>query len=271
MFTFVFLACLNIFSQNLFLLNLNISTYQYKLEIEKTIPEIENFSDEFPHFSFENLLISSNNFTESDIREIEEEEEFDELKDLYSLVEPEPINLGGDGLVTIIRKETGERITVRYRNKDDSYNEEALQKINHIMRCSLTQEERKVPIKLIELIDRISDKFGRKPIILLSGYRTKPLNDITPGAAKKSLHLIAWAMDIRINGVSMRKVKDFARSLKVGGVGYYPRYNYIHLDIGKVRYWEKYQYSKKVKYAKKTKNKKILSSQNSKNDNPKKR
>ncbi|MCX7647569.1 MAG: DUF882 domain-containing protein, partial [Elusimicrobiales bacterium] len=144
-------------------------------------------------------------------------------------------------------------VTAFYRNKDGSYNEEELNKINHIMRCSLDDLEVKIPKKLIELLDAVEDKYSRKNgLVLLSGYRTKPLNDITPGAAKNSLHMLGWAADIKIEGVSSRKIRDFARRLKVGGVGYYPRYGFVHLDIGKVRYWEKYQYSKKKRnYAQK--------------------
>ncbi len=249
-------------SQNLFLFSIKLPTDTLKMNKPNNLEiNIENFNDfeEYPSFSFEDLLISTSslsNLKESDIIQIEEEDEEQTLKDLYSVVEPQPVNLGGDGVLTIIRKDNGEKITVRYRNKDGSYNEEALEKINKIARCSLTGEVRRVPVKLVELIDRISDRFGKRAVILLSGYRTKPLNDITPGAAKKSMHLIAWAMDIKIEGVSLKRVKDFARSLKIGGVGYYPRYGFIHVDIGKVRYWEKYQYSKKIKYAKKPHKKK---------------
>ncbi|MCX7642161.1 MAG: DUF882 domain-containing protein [Elusimicrobiales bacterium] len=258
------LSLLVLSAQNIFLLNVNISTTQSKL-FQNDLIDI-NINNSISNFSFEDLIISSNNLTEHEIREIEEEEEIDSLNVIYSLIEPQPVNLGGDGLITIIRKETGESITVRYRNEDGSYNDEALVKINHIARCSLTGEERKIPVKLMEVIDKISDKFGKKQIILLSGYRTKPLNDITPGAAKRSLHLIGWAMDIKINGVPTRKIKDYAKSLKFGGVGYYPAYGFIHIDIGKVRYWQKYQYRKKTKYAKKiSKNKIYITNKVSKN------
>lgn len=265
---FIFCVTNIIFGQNFFLLSINLSTTQYIYDFDTDLNKISlNISQDIPHFSFDNLLISTISVTEREIGEIEDEEELDGLKELYSLVEPPPENLGGDGLITIIRKETGERITVRYRNKDGSYNEDALKKINRISRCSLTSEERKIPIKLIEVIDRISDRFGKRPVILLSGYRTKPLNDITPGAAKKSLHLIGWAMDIRIDGISSKRVRDFARAKMFGGVGYYPRYGFVHIDIGKVRYWERYQYRKKTRYAYKNSKGILLSKRKSLNSN----
>ncbi|MGC8867827.1 MAG: YcbK family protein [Elusimicrobiales bacterium] len=247
LFLFFFLSYSS--SQNFFLLSVKIPTDAVKLKELNPDVDIPNSFESF-EFSFENLIVSTSSIKESDIAELEEEDEEAQLKELYLLKEPKPVNLGGDGLLTIIRKDNGEVITVRYRNEDGSYNEDALERINRIARCSLTGEVKKIPIKLIELIDRISDRFGKRAVILLSGYRSKPLNDITPGAAKKSMHLIGWAMDIRIDGVSSRRVKDFARSLKLGGVGYYPRYGFVHVDIGKVRYWEKYQYRKKIRYAK---------------------
>lgn len=249
------------YSQNFFLVSVKLPTDTVKIFefSEEYIPlvDIKDFDKEFK-FSFDNILFSTSAVRESDIIEMEEESGDDELKDLYSLVEPTAVNMGGDGLITIIRKDTGEKITVRYRNKDGSYNQRELEKVYYISRCSLSGEVRRIPEKLVELIDRISDRFGKKPIVLLSGYRTKPLNDITPGAAKKSLHLIGWAMDIRIDGVSSRTLSRYVRSLKSGGVGYYPRYGFVHVDIGKIRYWERYQYRKKPKYAKKKSTKKIF-------------
>ncbi|MCX7905811.1 MAG: DUF882 domain-containing protein [Elusimicrobiales bacterium] len=251
-----FLTNINFWGQNLFIASLNISTASQKIFIDNLIDIDFDFKNNISGFSFEDLLISTNIISEYDIREIEEDDETDFLKEIYSLVEPQPINLGGDGILTILRKDTGEKITVKYRNKDDSYNEDALKQINYLARCSLTGEERKIPVKLIEIIDKISDRFGKRTVILLSGYRTKPLNDITPGAAKRSLHLIGWAMDIKVDGVSAKRIKDYAKTLKMGGVGYYPAYGFVHIDIGKVRYWQKYQYRKKPKYAKNVSSKK---------------
>ncbi|HOJ85397.1 MAG TPA: DUF882 domain-containing protein [Elusimicrobiales bacterium] len=242
-----------LFSQNLFFVSVSSSS-RYNLLRDTVSDKNLNFIDNYENekkFCFENLLIKES-VNEQEIKDVEEsDEEFVDIP--YSIEEPEPVNLGGDGKITLKRKDTGEKVTAFYRNKDGSYNEEELNKINHIMRCSLDDLEVKIPKKLIELLDAVEDKYSRKNgLVLLSGYRTKPLNDITPGAAKNSLHMLGWAADIKIEGVSSRKIRDFARRLKVGGVGYYPRYGFVHLDIGKVRYWEKYQYSKKKRnYAQK--------------------
>ena len=258
---YVFLFLFNgiLSSQNLFVLfssTNNISNFRDAvsdiLDIKLSFKDLGISSE----FTFENLFTSRiENITEEQINKIEEEDiDITEFPNVFLFVEPQPINLGGDGKIRIKRKDTGESGVFVYRNSDGSYNLREVKRMKYIMRCSFDGLERNVPIRLIEILDAIQDKFGKnKEIILLSGYRTKPLNDIISDAAKYSLHLLGWAADIRIEGVSSRKIAVFARKLNIGGVGYYPRYGYVHIDIGKPRYWEKYQYSKKKKYTQKNK------------------
>ena len=63
------------------------------------------------------------------------------------------------------------------------------------------------------------------------------LSQRTRGVAKHSLHIEAKAIDIRIPGIRTRDVAQVARALQSGGVGYYPRRNFVHLDVGDVRTW----------------------------------
>ena len=176
--------------------------------------------------------------TEQDISSVEEGEGSGSEVFISSAapVPPPPVNLGGNGRITITRRDTGERITVTYR-KNGRYDQKALAEIDHIMRCSLDGSEKQMSVKLIELLDAVEDHFGKRGIILLSGYRSYKLNHITKGAAEHSLHMLGWAADIRVPGYSSTKVKNFARRLRVGGVGYYPSMGFTHLDVGKVRYW----------------------------------
>jgi uncharacterized protein YcbK (DUF882 family) len=57
------------------------------------------------------------------------------------------------------------------------------------------------------------------------------------GVATKSLHMVGKAIDIRVPGVKLDHLRGAARSLKLGGVGYYPSSNFVHVDVGRVRYW----------------------------------
>ena len=150
---------------------------------------------------------------------------------------PAPANLGGDGRLTLTRRDTGDRVSAAYRGRDGAYDQAELAKLNRLMRCSLTGRETAVSIKLIEILDAIDDKFGKNGLTLLSGYRTPRLNGRVPGAARRSLHMLGWAADIMVPGRTPAETAAYARKLKKGGVGYYPDAAFTHLDAGRARYW----------------------------------
>lgn len=189
-----------------------------------------------PGFSAEPAAVP---VTEEDVRDLEEDEDSDAYLFISSAMAqvPEPVNLGGNGSLTLRRNDTGEKITVRYRLADGTYDGAALARLNRFMRCRMTGYEVPMAVKLVELLDAVEDKFGRKGLTLLSGYRTPKLNGKIPGSAKHSMHMLGWAADIKIPGYSSTKVRRFGQKLGVGGVGYYPYKGFTHLDVGKSRYW----------------------------------
>jgi uncharacterized protein YcbK (DUF882 family) len=63
------------------------------------------------------------------------------------------------------------------------------------------------------------------------------LRNRTTGVAKKSLHMQAMALDVRLPGVATDKLRDAALALKRGGVGYYAESDFVHVDVGRVRRW----------------------------------
>ena len=177
--------------------------------------------------------------TEQDIRDLEEGEGAGP-EIIISSAPPEPpapVDLGGNGKLTLTRHDTGEKVTVHYRDKKGGYDKAELAKINRIMRCSLDGTETEIAVKLVELLDAVEDKFGKKGLVLLSGYRTLELNRTIKGAAEHSMHMLGWAADIRATGYSSTKVSKYGRKLWAGGIGYYPNKGFTHLDVGKPRYW----------------------------------
>jgi uncharacterized protein YcbK (DUF882 family) len=82
---------------------------------------------------------------------------------------------------------------------------------------------------------------ARQPFDLISGYRSPRTNaflcESGRGVARHSLHIQGKAADIGIPGIELSLVRDVATSLKRGGVGYYPSSNFVHVDVGRVRYW----------------------------------
>ena len=57
------------------------------------------------------------------------------------------------------------------------------------------------------------------------------------GAARHSLHMRAMAIDLQVEGRPLRSVRRAAMALRSGGVGYYPRSGFVHVDTGDIRYW----------------------------------
>jgi len=99
-----------------------------------------------------------------------------------------------------------------------------------------------IDYKLADLLYEVKcSTNAKKPINIYSGYRSPKTNERLRrhrrGVAKHSYHILGQAVDINIPGVSLRRVKNSARNLKAGGVGYYPRSGFVHLDIGPVRHW----------------------------------
>jgi uncharacterized protein YcbK (DUF882 family) len=81
----------------------------------------------------------------------------------------------------------------------------------------------------------------REPFQIISGYRSAATNETlrlrSSGVASASLHLSGRAIDIRLTDVTLERLRDAARSLRLGGVGYYPRSDFVHVDTGRVRAW----------------------------------
>lgn len=149
--------------------------------------------------------------------------------------------LGGDGSVTLYHQWTGETLEVRYRDARGAYLPAAMAKIKRFMRCRLTGMEIEIPAKLIEIIDALQDRHGGRTVTVICGYRSPELNGAlssdSGGVAKQSLHMRGLAADIKIDGVRTSALRDSAKALRAGGVGYYPSDGFVHVDTGSVRYW----------------------------------
>jgi uncharacterized protein YcbK (DUF882 family) len=94
----------------------------------------------------------------------------------------------------------------------------------------------------LDLMAAISRKVGaNQPFEIISGYRSpqtnKALNKQSRGVAKNSYHMQGKAVDLRLSGVPLRAVRKAALELRMGGVGYYAKSDFVHIDSGKVRSW----------------------------------
>jgi uncharacterized protein YcbK (DUF882 family) len=124
----------------------------------------------------------------------------------------------------------------------DGYRPEALNKINFILRDYRADEILPIdPLLLDQLFALKSRIHPRTPFHVISGYRSPATNAMlrrtTTGVARTSFHTRGRAIDIRLPGYSTRRLRNLSIKLKAGGVGYYPKSDFVHLDTGQVRSW----------------------------------
>jgi uncharacterized protein YcbK (DUF882 family) len=147
-----------------------------------------------------------------------------------------------EGELSFYNVHTDERLRVRYRDDGGQYDLSALDDLNHLLRCHHTGEVATIDPRVIEHINLVQKTLGGEgEIHVISGYRSPEYNAIlvkrSRRAARHSLHVEGQAVDFFIPGVRLREIRRVALKLQYGGVGYYPRADFIHLDSGPFRSW----------------------------------
>jgi uncharacterized protein YcbK (DUF882 family) len=152
-----------------------------------------------------------------------------------------PLDAASGRELTLRHLHTGERLTVEYFSSG-SYVPDALRAVDHLLRDFRTGEIRAIDPALLDLLHRLGGVTGsRRPYDVISGYRSQATNQMlrarSEGVASGSLHMQGQAIDLRVADVPLTKLRDAALSVRRGGVGYYPRSNFVHVDTGRVRTW----------------------------------
>ena len=125
---------------------------------------------------------------------------------------------------------------------EGKYLPDSLREINHILRDPRNNEVHDIDTRLLDLLFTIRQEIDTsQPFHVISGYRSADTNAFlrahSTGVAENSLHIVGKAIDIRSPGRDLRSLQKVAIALKGGGVGYYPKSDFVHVDIGRVRYW----------------------------------
>ena len=136
---------------------------------------------------------------------------------------------------------TGEKLSATFWS-DGKYLSDGIEEISWLMRDHRAGEAHPIDPKLLDLLHNLQATVGHKrEFQVISGYRSpvtnSMLNKQTSGVAKRSYHMQGKAIDVRMPGFDTRELHTAALSLKAGGVGYYSSSNFVHLDVGRVRYW----------------------------------
>ena len=137
---------------------------------------------------------------------------------------------------------TGETSRVTYW-ADGHYLADGIEAINHALRDHRNGRMAEMDTRLIDTLFALREQFGsRYRFEVVSGYRSPVTNKKLrrlddQGVAKKSYHMQGMAIDVRLPGVELSKLRKAALKIRAGGVGYYPDNNFVHLDVGRVRQW----------------------------------
>lgn len=137
---------------------------------------------------------------------------------------------------------TGERIDIVYR-EGDRFLPEAEAQLDYFLRDHRTGEVKHYDPKVFDVLADLAAAVGKPAaeIQIICGYRTSWSNEFlrarSAGVAKNSQHMEAHAIDIRIPGVDTITLRNAALALGRGGVGYYPKSGFVHVDTGRVRTW----------------------------------
>ena len=154
---------------------------------------------------------------------------------------PPPLDTVSPRSLSLVSFNTQETITVTYWS-NGAYHRDALDKLNHFLRDNRDNAMTEMDPLLFDVLWHTTRIVGYGGSIeVLSAFRSPATNawlaSVSRGVARDSQHMNGNAMDIRFPGASVHQIRQAARSLNMGGVGFYPRSGFVHLDTGPVRYW----------------------------------
>lgn len=103
----------------------------------------------------------------------------------------------------------------------------ALPRLSRMMKHAPTDAKTSIDPRLATLLGMVSDHFGGRPIHIVSGFRPYTPTQFT----RDSNHNHGRALDFYIPGVPNTVLRDFCRTFRNAGVGYYPNSSFVHLDV----------------------------------------
>lgn len=154
---------------------------------------------------------------------------------------PPPLDTTSPRTLSLMNVNSTETLTVTYWS-EGAYHRDALDKLNHFLRDSQSGDQTEMDPLVFDVLWQTMQQTGYSGTVeVLSAFRSPEHNawlaSVSRGVARDSQHMNGNAMDVRFPGVPVFKIRQAARSLQMGGVGFYPRSGFVHLDTGPVRYW----------------------------------
>jgi uncharacterized protein YcbK (DUF882 family) len=158
------------------------------------------------------------------------------LAPVRSLAASEPRSL------SLTNLHTGESLVEAPYFDGVAYEPEALAALDRLLRDHRSGETHPIDPALYDLVHAARTRADhRGPVHVISGYRSPKTNEWLRqqgrGTARRSMHMSGRAIDLRMPGTDTAILRDAALALRRGGVGYYVKSDFVHLDVGRVRHW----------------------------------
>lgn len=135
---------------------------------------------------------------------------------------------------------TGETFEGPYRD-DTGPIPDALTDLAHFLRDFHVNKIGPLDVGTLDFLADVMDAVGESNATVLSAYRTPETNARLRatmfGVAEKSQHMYGRAIDVSFDR-RLLDAETAARRMARGGVGWYPRSHFVHLDTGPTRSWE---------------------------------
>jgi uncharacterized protein YcbK (DUF882 family) len=142
----------------------------------------------------------------------------------------------------LVNLHTNETFSAVYKKGDD-FDAAALKRLDHLLRDHRNGQSHEIDPRLFDQLHDLALAAKCDPRFeIISGYRSAESNgqmSSRPGSgvAKHSLHMQGRALDIRLKHCNCADLRDLALTAKQGGVGYYRRSDFVHIDTGAFRTW----------------------------------
>lgn len=158
-----------------------------------------------------------------------------------AFIRPAPAVSFAPRSVSLYNMHTGEYVRTVYW-ADGHYIRDAVRDINWVLRDHYSNEVRPMNAGVLDLLGMLRHRLEyQDPFMVVCGYRSPATNHMlymrSSGVASNSYHIHGMAIDMRCERRDLSQLHGAAVSLRAGGVGYYPRSDFVHVDVGPVRYW----------------------------------
>ncbi len=149
--------------------------------------------------------------------------------------------VGGVRRIALHNINTNERFDGVYW-ADGAYRADALKRLDVLLRDHRAKQVCRFDPRLFDALARVHQTLDSdEPFRVVCGFRSRRTNAMarrrSRGVAKESYHTRGMAVDVMLPDVELKAIAEVAKGLGAGGVGYYPRSGFVHIDVGPVRTW----------------------------------